>query len=101
MSHRRTFSPAFKTQVVLALVSGTKSVAQICGEYDLNEHVVARWRTAFLERVETIFAGDVDRQHQLDRIADRERLVGRLTLELEVANKASALWAYRSATNGS
>lgn len=24
MSHRRTFSPAFKTQIVLALVSGTK-----------------------------------------------------------------------------
>jgi hypothetical protein len=34
------------------------------------------------------------------RVAELERMVGRLTLELEAAKKASTIWASRSTKNG-
>jgi hypothetical protein len=63
--------------------------------------VVRRWKTDFLDQAETIFGGDTDRVQHLERIAELERLVGRLTLELEIAKKASEHWSSRSSKNGS
>ena len=39
MAKRRSFSPAFKAQVVLELLSGTKTKAQICREHQLGTEV--------------------------------------------------------------
>ena len=99
MPKPRTFTAKFKTQVVLDLVSGAKTMAQICRDYTLKDQVVRRWKAEFLDRAETVFGADADRQHHLERIADLERLVGRLTLELEVAKKASERWILRSNRN--
>ncbi len=100
MPKPRTFTAKFKTQVVLDLLSGAKTMAQICRDHDLKDQVVRRWKTEFLERAEVVFSPDVDRQQHLERIAELERLVGRLTLELEVAKKASPLSASQSSRNG-
>ncbi len=100
MAQRRTFTAKCKTRVVLELLMGAKSMAQICREYDLKDQLVYRWKAEFLARAETIFGGDAAHQHLQQRIAELERLVGRLTLELEVAKKASQLWLSRSPRNG-
>jgi transposase len=99
MAQRRRFTPQFKTQVVLSLLTGRQSMAQICREHDLKEQVVTRWRALFLERAETLFRTDAEPQH-LERIAALERLIGRLTMELDIAKKASQLWASRSTRSG-
>ncbi len=53
--------------------------------------LIARWKEIALEGLETLFqGGEVPIQDQ-ERIAELERMVGRLTMELEVAKKASAL----------
>ena len=101
MARRRTFTATFKTQVVLDLLTGKKSMAHICRDYELKEQVVYRWKAEFLERAATLFGSDLDRQRAQERIADLERLVGRLTLELEIAKKASQLWTSRLPRNGS
>jgi transposase-like protein len=75
-------------------------MAQICREHNLKDQVVRRWKTEFLERAETIFGADTDRQQHLERIAELERLLGRLTLELEIAKKASQLSSSRLTRNG-
>lgn len=101
MTRRRTFTAKFKTQVVLELLSGAKSMAQLCREHELKDQLVYRWKAEFLERAETIFGGDTQCQQAQERIAELERLVGRLTMEQEIAKKASQLWSSRLPRNGS
>ena len=100
MPTQRTFTAKFKAQVVLDLITEAKTMAEICREHNLKDPVVRRWKSEFLERAETIFAGDADRQQHLDRIAELERLIGRLTMELEIAKKASQLSTSRLTRNG-
>ena len=91
MNQRRSFTPQFKTRVVLEVLTKLKSMAQVCRDYDLKEQVVTRWKAEFLERAPTLFAPDQQRDQDQTRIAELERLVGRLTMELEIAKKASQL----------
>ena len=100
MNQRRNFSPEFKTRVVLEILTKLKSMAQVCRDYDLKEQVVTRWKAEFLERAPTVFAPDQERDQDQARIADLERLVGRLTMELEIAKKASQLLASPATRNG-
>ncbi len=90
MRKRRSFTPEFKTQVVLEILTGTKRVAQVCREYALKAQVVIRWKAEFLERAPALVAPDDDRNQDQARIAELARLVGRLSLELEIAG---ARWA--------
>ena len=83
MSKRRVFTPEFKAQVVLEELSGVKDRAEICREYRLRPQVFSRWRAP------EVFATERSRGDGQERIADLERMVGRLTMELEVAKKAS------------
>lgn len=89
MSERRAFTPEFKTRVVLEELTGVKDKAEVCREYRLRPQVFSRWREEFLERASEIFATERSRGDEQERIADLERMVGRLTMELEVAKKAS------------
>ena len=100
MNQRRSFTPQFKTRVVLEVLTKLKSMAQVCREYDLKEQVVTRWKAEFLERAPSLFASDQQRDADQARIAELERLVGRLTMELEIAKKASQLWGLTERRNG-
>lgn len=85
---RRTFSPHFKAEVVLDLLTGRQSAAELCRTHQLSPNLLAYWKQAYLDRLPVIF--QVDEQHtaELARIAELEQLVGRQTLELEILKKA-------------
>ncbi len=100
MTSRRSFTPQFKTQIVLEVLTRFKSMAQVCREYDLKEQVVLRWKAEFLERAPSLFGPEQARTQDQERIAELERLVGRLTMELEIAKKASQLLGSRGTRNG-
>ena len=100
MGKRRTFTPAFKLQVVLELLSGVKSNDEICREHQLAPALVSAWREQFVERAPGIFATRQGKFAEQQRIADLERLVSRLTLELEVAKKASSILTSSDGTTG-
>src|ERR671931_669578 len=85
---RRTFTPQFKAEVVLAVA---RTQAEICRQHGLKPELVALWKKTFLDRLPSLFAGEDRNGQDAARVAELERLVGRLTLELEVAKKASAL----------
>jgi transposase len=99
MKHHRQFNPEFKAQVVLEVISGAKSAAEICREHQLKPDLFSKWKAQFLREASLVFA----RADQVDpaqaRIADLERLVGRLTLELEAAKKVSRLLPSATARN--
>lgn len=100
MTQRRRFTAEFKAQVVLELISGARSAAEICRAQQLSPQVLARWKAEFLERAPCIFAQEEAQQTEHVRVAELERLVGRLTMELEVAKKASAILSSASNRNG-
>ena len=83
----RTFSPEFKAKLVLAVISGEKSVADVCREHSLKPDLFSKWKAHFLANAAVVF----QRAEQVDpaqtRIAELERLAGPLSLELEVAKK--------------
>lgn len=87
----RTYSPEFKAQAVLAVLSGSKTAAELCREQQIKPDLLSKWKAAFLANATQVFERDNGIDPQQARIAELERLVGRLTLELEVAKKASTL----------
>ena len=87
MAKRRSFTPEYKFQVVLELLSGAKTNAGICREHQLAPTVVSAWREQFLERAPELFATQRSLGAEQERIAELERLVGRLTLEQEVGEE--------------
>ncbi len=98
---RRKFTAQFKLEAVLELLTGHKSVAQICRERAITEKLLYDWKRAFIERGPMIFdAGASALSETQARIADLERLVGRLAMENEILKKAGELWTSVSTRNG-
>ena len=100
MSKRRAFTPEFKARVVLEEFAGVRDKAEICREYRLRPQVFSRWREEFLERAPEVFATERSRGDEQERIAELERMLGRLTMELEVAKKASNILTSLSSGKG-
>ncbi len=100
MAKRRTFRPELKARVVLEELTGVKSTAEICREHQLKPQVFSRWKVEFLERASEIFATTPSRGDEQERIAELERMVGRLTMELEAAKKASSILTSHFNRNG-
>jgi transposase len=99
MNKRRSFKPEWKAKVVLEVLTGAKSTAQVCREHSIKEQLVTRWKKQFLQSASIIFRQEQHQDSQLDRIAELERMVGRLTMELEIAKKASQLLSLPSNRN--
>lgn len=91
MATRRRFTPEFKARVVLEMISGARSLAEICRQHQLNSQMVVRWKGEFLEKAPQLFQTEEQNGQEQARVAELERLIGRLTLELEIAKKASAM----------
>jgi len=88
MTKRRKFSPEFKARVVLELISGEKGLMQASREYEIKDSVLSRWKQEFLERAPLLFEQpQATTNPQDDRIAELERMVGRLALQLDMAKK--------------
>ena len=99
MSKYRTFTPEFKSQVVLQVLTGTKSAAQVCREHNLKDSLFYRWKDEFLANAAKAFHQDAQSRQDKERIAELEQLVGRLTLQLEISKKVSSLLNTRPPRN--
>jgi transposase-like protein len=84
---RRTYTPDFKVRVVVELITGKKSLSQASREYGIKDTVLSRWRQEFLERAPQVFELPGREDDQSQRVAELERLVGRLALQLDIAKK--------------
>ena len=88
MATRRQFSADVKAKVVLEVISGRKSAAVVCREYNLKPTLLANWKKSFLASAPKLFERETLVDPAEVRIEELERLVGKLTLELDVAKKA-------------
>ena len=95
MTERRKFDAEFKTKVVLELISGQKGLMQASREYEIKDSVLSRWKQEFLERAAQVFEKPHQADPQAERIAELERTVGRLAIELDIAKKVFGRSNYR------
>jgi transposase len=89
MVKRRKFTPQFKARVVLELFLDGKSLAQASREYGIKDSVLSRWKQEFIKRSPQLFETHNGQDDRDERIAELERLVGRMAMELEMAKKVS------------
>jgi len=94
MTKRRKYSPEFKAQVVLEIISGAKTQAEIARQHRIKPDLIVRWRRHFVENAASLFArgNSRDGSDAEERIAELERALGKKTMELEVAKKASSIF---------
>jgi len=55
MKQRRTFSPEFKAQVVLEVLSGAKTQAEACREYQLKPELLSKWKAYLVQNAARLF----------------------------------------------
>ena len=87
MSERRSFTAEFKAKVVLELISGSKGLGQASREYGIKDTVLSRWKQEFLANATQLFEQPKEVQEKEERIAELERMVGKLTMQLEISKK--------------
>lgn len=99
---RRKFTAQFKFETVMDGLQGEKSVAQICRERDITETLYYKWRDAFFERAPSVFEDQRNgsNEQQSERVAELERMVGRLTMENAILKKASSRQGIAQRKNG-
>jgi transposase-like protein len=89
MAKRRKFTSEFKTELVLEVLSGASSQAELCRRHNLNEDQLSKWKQQFLEKAPSLFdSTDKQSRDAEKRIAHLEQLVGRLTVALDIQKKA-------------
>jgi len=87
MKKKREFSREFKISVVRELESG-KSMAQLCREHELHPSLVNAWRRAWQDNPDLAFSGRGRASSSAAKIAEYERLIGRLYAENALLKKA-------------
>ena len=87
-----------KFDSVLEFLSGQKTAEEICIEHHVPRRSLYRWRQQLLEEGPLIFERDREDSAKAAeaRVAELERMVGRLTMEMEALKKASGLLNSRS-----
>jgi transposase len=91
-SKQRNYSSEFKAKVVLEVVSGQRTVSEASRAHKVHTSVLCRWQNEFLKKAHHAFEGKEGNDEGAERIGELERMIGRLTMELEVAKKASGMW---------
>lgn len=80
MKTRRKFTREFKIGLLRDLESG-RTIAQVCREHGLHPSLVGRWRKEYQANPEEAFSGNGNLYKPDAKVAEYERLVGKLYAE--------------------
>ncbi|HMM58877.1 MAG TPA: transposase [Candidatus Rifleibacterium sp.] len=95
MNKRNTYTPEFKTRVVLEILKEEMTLSQIAQKYEVHQNMLTKWKQEFLEHAQGAFKrGKTEAEKELraekDRSQELEKLVGQLTYEVDWLKKKSA-----------
>jgi transposase len=82
------------------LISGKKSMSEASREYGIKDSVISRWRQEFMECAPQIFEAPDGRDAQAEQIAELERMLGRMAVQVEMAKKVFGDSDYRFKDGG-
>lgn len=97
---RRVFPPEFKAKLVLELLGGTASQAELCRKHNLKPQLLGHWKATAVDRLQTLFQDDGQASQDQLRIAELEQLVGRQAYDLEILKKTSRMVPGLPSSNG-
>ncbi|MDI6891250.1 MAG: IS3 family transposase, partial [Thermodesulfovibrionales bacterium] len=87
MRTKRTYSVAFKRQVVEELLSGSATMGQLSRRCEISSGLIGHWKNRYLEG--KLVEGKSASVRALEaKIKDLEQMVGRLTMDNELLKKA-------------
>ena len=94
MNKRNTHSPEYKVKAVLELLKEEQTLSQIAQKYEIHSNLLARWKQEFLENAVEIFKrgkteADKKLSDEMQKTQELEKLVGRLTYEVDWLKKKS------------
>ena len=89
MTRRRKYTAEYKARIVLEILTEQKSIAQASRDYGIKDSVLARWKQQFIERSPQLYQQSTETDNRDQRIAELERMVGRLAMELDMSKKVS------------
>ena len=78
----KRYSAKLKFQVVMEVLTGGKTPAQVAKAYGIHPDTVGSWKRTFLEKGVEVFAQDGAVAEYERRIAELERLLGRKEMEI-------------------
>ena len=100
---RRKISGQVKFEAVMEVLRGEKSVAQICRERDITESLLYKWKNEFIAKAPSLFEDKrsvASHDETAERLAELERMVGRLTMENEILKKGENWLVQHRKKNG-
>ena len=92
---KRTFSPEFKSKVVLEVIRGEKEIATIAQENEIAPNQIRNWKSEFLENAALVFDNKKEKEYKekaLMHEQETDRLyktIGQLTTQVEWLKKKS------------
>jgi transposase len=86
---RRRFTRDFKLQI-LREVEGGKSIASVSREHEIHPNLIGKWQKVHGKYAEEAFGGNGHLYKEEAKIAQLERMVGRLAMENEFLKKVLA-----------
>ncbi len=83
---RRKFSRSFKINAIKEYEDGRSSAA-VCRKYQIGHQILSRWVREYRANPVGAFSGNGKISTNEARIAELERIIGRLTIENEILKK--------------
>lgn len=95
MKKRRSFTPEFKTQVVLELLREEKDLNQIASEHEIAPNMLRNWKKEFLAHASNAFSNKKEATFEQEKIAYEQKseqlyhTIGQLTVDVNWLKKKS------------
>ena len=86
---RKKHAPEYKARVVLEIISGKRTVAEIARADKIKDSMLYEWRNEALEKMPLLFTMDTPAQTHGERERELEQLIGQMTIENQALKKAS------------
>ena len=91
MRERRSYSNALKAKIVLEVIEGQKTMAEIASAYSVHPNQISKWKKQVLEGLPDIFSGNEAEKYrqetQKQLIAQLYQQIGQLKVELDWLKK--------------
>jgi transposase len=87
MKKRKTYSPGFKTKIVLEVLQERETVQEIARKYEIHPSQISTWKTQFLSQADQVFergASKTEDDKEKDALFKK---VGQLQLEVDFLKK--------------
>lgn len=86
MGSRRTFTCEFKRKVVEQL--NLVSAAEVCRDHEIGANLLSRWKREYEENPGQAFKGNGHLWKWEGKLAEKDRLIGKLYAENELLKKS-------------